>query len=84
MSTLVATLLTFCPPGPELELNVIFSSCRGGEGALLWTQVITENCLKLSWDLLTTPHNKLIIDLLHVLSSDFTIILLSSLYLCLQ
>ena len=83
MSTLVATLLTFCPPGPELELNVIFSSCRGGEGALLWTQVITENCLKLSWDLLTTPHNKLIIDLF-VLPSNFTVILLSSLYLCLQ
>ena len=32
MSTLVATLLTFWPPGPELELYVILSSSKGGAG----------------------------------------------------
>ena len=50
MSTLVATLLTFWPPGPELELYVIFSSSTGGAGEEeeegdLATQKVTHSCL---------------------------------------
>ena len=50
MSTLVATLLTFWPPGPELELYVILSSSTGGAGEEegegdLATQKVTHSCL---------------------------------------
>ena len=48
MSTLVATLLTFWPPGPELELYVILSSSKGGAGEEegdLATQKVTHSCL---------------------------------------